>query len=123
MSAKKGYKLKEPTYELANEKKCFEKRKSSQGCDLKVYIHGKNITCGTFTIPPKKNLGRMSAHSADETYYVTSGTLRVKLPRIDEDIEVKKGEVFYMPGGMIHQPYNNGDVDCVVLWHCAPEWP
>ncbi|MFH0940167.1 MAG: cupin domain-containing protein, partial [Planctomycetota bacterium] len=93
------------------------------GCDLKVYVHGDQITCGTFTIPPGKRLGRISAHAADETYFVIKGTLKVNLPRSEETITVKQGEVFYMPGGMIHAPFNDGTDDCVVLWHCAPDWP
>ena len=101
----------------------LEARKSSQGCDLKVYVHGDKITCGTFTIPQGKRLGRISAHGADETYYVVNGTLKVDLPRRGETVTVKKGEVLYMPGGMIHAPFNDGQEECVVLWHCAPDWP
>ncbi|MGD0224026.1 MAG: cupin domain-containing protein [Terriglobia bacterium] len=116
-------KLKEKKWVLASETKVYESRKSSQGCDLKIYLCGDQITCGTFTIPPGKRLGRISAHRADETYFVISGALKVNLPRLDETVEVKKGEVFYMPGGMIHAPFNEGKEDCVVLWHCAPDWP
>ena len=115
--------LKEKGWILASEEKVYESRKSSQGCDLKIYIHGNQITCGTFTMPHGKHLGRISAHRADETYFVISGTLKINLPRLDETVEVKKGEVFYMPGGMIHAPFNDGNEDCVVLWHCAPDWP
>ena len=116
-------KLKEKKWILASADNAFESRRSSQGCDLKVYVHGEQMTCGTFTVPPGKKLGRISAHRADETYYVLSGTLKVHLPRPDETVQVKTGEVFYMPGGMIHAPYNDGPEDCQVLWHCAPDWP
>ena len=116
-------KLKEKEWVLASATQVLESRKSSQGCDLKVYLSGDQITCGTFTIPPGKRLGRISAHRADETYYVISGTLKVNLPRLNQIVEVKKGEVFYMPGGMIHAPFNEGEEECVVLWHCAPDWP
>ncbi len=120
---KKGYLLEEKSWLLGSDKKTFEARKSSQGCDLKVYVNGDQITCGTFTIPANKRLGRISAHAADETYYVMKGTLKVELPRLGETVTVKKGEVFYMPGGMIHAPFNDGQEDCEVLWHCAPDWP
>lgn len=116
-------KLKEKGWVLASEEKVYESRESSQGCDLKIYVCGDQITCGTFTIPSGKHLGRISAHKADETYFVISGTLKVNLPRREETVEVKKGEIFYMPGGMIHAPFNDGKEDCVVLWHCAPDWP
>lgn len=116
-------KLKEKHWVLASEDKVYQARKSSQGCDLKIYCHEDQITCGTFTIPPNMHLGRISAHRADETYYIIKGTLKVNLPRLDETVEVKQGELFYMPGGMIHAPFNDGQVDCVVLWHCAPDWP
>jgi mannose-6-phosphate isomerase-like protein (cupin superfamily) len=119
----KKYQLEEKTWILASDTSTFEDRLSSQGCDVKVYLVGDKITCGTFTIPPGKRLGRISAHPSDETYYVVSGTLQVELPRLEETITVKKGEVFYMPGGMIHAPYNAGKEDCVILWHCAPDWP
>lgn len=118
-----AFKLKERDWILASDSSTFENRTSSQGCDLKVYLVGDQITCGTFTIPPGKRLGRISAHKADETYYVISGTLKVNLPRLDKTIEVRKGEVFYMPGGMIHAPFNDTQDECVVLWHCAPDWP
>lgn len=120
---KKKYLLEEKSWITGSDSKVFESRKSSQGCDLKVYVHGDQITCGTFSIPPGKRLGRISAHSADETYYVIKGVLKVNLPRLEETITVKQGEVIYMPGGMIHAPYNDGPDDCEVLWHCAPDWP
>jgi mannose-6-phosphate isomerase-like protein (cupin superfamily) len=123
MSNEKEYRLKEKPWILASENDTFENRKSSQGCDLKVYIHGDQITCGTFTIPAGKRLGRISAHASDETYYVLEGTLKVELPRLAETVTVKTGEAFYMPGGMIHAPFNDGEEECVVLWHCAPDWP
>ena len=115
--------LEEKSWLLANDQDCFEKRQSSQGCDLKIYLCGDKITCGTFTIPPGKNLGRISAHASDETYYVVRGTMKVNLPRLDEIVTVKQGDVFYMPGGMIHAPFNDGEEDCEILWHCAPDWP
>ena len=120
---KKQYKLQEKTWILASGESTFEDRKSSQGCDIKVYVHGDQITCGTFTIPAGKRLGRISAHAADETYFVFDGTLKVELPREGEIVTVNKGEVFYMPGGMIHAPFNDGEEACEVLWHCAPDWP
>ena len=116
-------KLKEKEWLLASENQAFESRRSSQGCDLKIYLVGDQITCGSFTIPPGKRLGRLSAHRADETYYVVRGKLKVQLPRLEQTVEVKQGEVFYMPGGMIHAPFNDGPGECVVLWHCAPDWP
>ncbi len=118
-----GKKLDEKGWGLASSEKVFESRKSSQGCDLNIYLQRERITCGTFTIPPGKRLGRISAHSSDETYYVVRGNLKVHLPRLEETIEVKKGEVFYMPGGMIHAPFNDAQEEVEVLWHCAPEWP
>lgn len=115
--------LEEKKWILASESNPYESRESSQGCDVKIYIRGDRITCGTFAIPPGKRLGRISAHAGDETYYVIRGTLKVELPRLSETIEVKQGEVFYMPGGMIHAPFNDGKEMCKVLWHCAPDWP
>jgi mannose-6-phosphate isomerase-like protein (cupin superfamily) len=120
---KKQYKLQEKVWILASENNTFEDRKSSQGCDLKVYVNGNQLTCGTFNIPPGMRFGRISAHATDETYYVINGTLKVELPRDGEIITVNKGEVFYMPGGMIHAPFNDGDEECDVLWHCGPDWP
>ncbi len=119
----KKYKLLEKPWLLASEKKTFEDRKSSEGCDLKVYVHGDKITGGSFTIPPHKRLGRISAHPADETYYVVRGILKVELPRLKEVITVPTGEMFYLPGGMIHAPFNDSNDECFVIWHCAPDWP
>ncbi len=121
--SKKKYLLEEKSWLLGSDKKPFEARKSSQGCALSVHIHGDQITCGTFTIPTGKRLGRISAHAADETYYILEGELKVELPRLGETVTVKKGESFYMPGGMIHAPFNDGKEECKVLWHCAPDWP
>jgi mannose-6-phosphate isomerase-like protein (cupin superfamily) len=123
MKEMRAHLLKEKNWILGTDSKPFDKRKSSQGCDLKVLVHGEKITCGTFVIPPGKRLGRISAHSSDETYYVVRGILKVELPRLGETMIVKKGEIFYMPGGMIHAPFNDGEDDCEVLWHCAPDWP
>ena len=115
--------LKEKTWVLGSPERAYQRRKSSTGCEVDVYVRGEKITCGTFEIPPGKRLGRISAHAGDETYYVVKGTLQVELPRLAETVEVKEGEVFYMPGGMIHAPFNDGEESCVVLWNCAPQWP
>jgi mannose-6-phosphate isomerase-like protein (cupin superfamily) len=114
--------LKEKPYLLVSSKNALL-RKSSQGCDEKFFIHSDKISCGTFVIPPGKRLGRISAHGADEIYFVLRGTLKVNLPRLEETIEVKTGEVFYMPAGMIHAPYNDGKEETEIFWSCAPEWP
>ena len=120
---KRQRKLEEKSWKIGSDKKCFEARKSSTGCDLKLYVKGDKIVCGTFTIPPGERLGRISAHASDETYYVVRGTLKVELPRLGETVTIRKGELFYMPGGMIHAPFNDGAQECEVLWHCAPDWP
>lgn len=120
---KPEYKLKEKTWIIANENNVFEDRKSSQGHSIKVYIHGEKITGGTFVIPPKAKLGRISAHPSDETYYVLKGKMKVDLPRLGKVIDLDTGDLFYMPGGMIHAPFNDTDEECLILWHCAPDWP
>jgi len=115
--------LQEKPWVLASDDNPYLSTKSSQGCDVKIYVRGDKVACGNFVIPPGKRLGRISAHSGDETYYVVKGILKVELPRLEETVEVKTGQVFYMPGGMIHAPFNDGSDECEVLWHCAPEWP
>ncbi len=97
--------------------------KSSQGYPVALFMRGDKISCGTFTIPPGKRLGRISAHAGDEIYYVLRGTCHVELPRHGETFAVKAGDVFHMPGGMIHAPFNDGDEETEVFWACAPEWP
>lgn len=100
-----------------------EEKKSSQGCPLKILIQREKITCGTFAIPPGKRLGRISAHSGDEIYYVLKGTLWVELPRYEETVEIKENEGFYMAGGTIHAPHNiHGKEETLVFWVCTPEW-
>jgi uncharacterized RmlC-like cupin family protein len=54
---------------------------------------------------------------------VVRGTLKVLLPRLNETVTVKTGELFYMPGGMIHAPLNDDNEECFVIWHTAPDWP
>jgi mannose-6-phosphate isomerase-like protein (cupin superfamily) len=119
----KKTKLEEKSYILANKNQCFERRQSSQGCEVNVYVHGDKITCGNFIIPPGKHLGRISAHGSDEIYYVIRGVCKVELPRLNKRVTVKAGSVFYMPAGMIHAPYNDGKEETEVFWTCAPEWP
>jgi quercetin dioxygenase-like cupin family protein len=104
MATKPKYKLVEKPWLVTSEKKTFENRKSSEGCDLKVYVHGGQLTGGSFTIPPHKRLGRISAHPADETYYVVRGTLKVLLPRLNETV-------------------TDDNEECFVIWHTAPDWP
>jgi mannose-6-phosphate isomerase-like protein (cupin superfamily) len=100
-----------------------EARPSSQGCPLTFLVKKEKITCGTFTIPPGKRLGRISAHSGDEVYLVLKGTLWVELPRYEETVEVGENEGFYMAGGTIHAPHNlHGTEDTLVFWFCTPDW-
>ena len=119
----KKYKLLEKPWILANESKTFEDKITSQGVDLKVYFHSDELNGGSVTLPPHKRVGKISAHSADETYYVVRGELKVELPRLKETVTVKTGELFYMPGGMIHAPFNDSDEECFFIWHCGPGWP
>jgi len=119
----KKYKLIEKPWILANESKTFEDKITSQGVDLKVYFHSDELNGGSVTLPPHKSVGKISAHSADETDYVVRGELKVELPRLKETVTVKTGELFYMPGGMIHAPFNDSDEECFFIWHCGPGWP
>ncbi len=96
---------------------------SSQGCSVDIYAKSNKLTFGVTTIPAKKRLGRMAAHGGDEVYYVLQGCCKVTLPRFDKVVELNVGDVFYMPAGCIHAPFNEGDEDVVILWACAPEWP
>jgi len=99
------------------------KMKSSQGCPVGLFMQGDKITCGTFTIPPGKRLGRISAHSGDEIYYILRGTCKIKLPRYEKVVKAATGDLFYMPGGTIHAPFNDGKEETEIFWACAPEWP
>ena len=119
----KKYKLIEKPWMLTNENKTFENKITSQGVELKVYFHTDELNGGSVTLPPHKHVGKISAHPAAETYYVVSGVLKVELPRLKETITVRPGELFYMPGGMIHAPYNDSEEDCFFIWHCGPGWP
>ena len=119
----KEYRLLEKSWILTNESKTFENKITSQGVDLKVYFHSDELNGGSVTLPPHKRVGKISAHPADETYYVVRGELKVELPRLKETITVKTGELFYMPGGMIHAPFNDSDEECFFIWHCGSGWP
>ncbi|MCL5071928.1 MAG: cupin domain-containing protein [Actinobacteria bacterium] len=112
----------EKKYKLVSPEKAV-KRITSTGCLQKIYINGNKITCGTFIIPPNTRLGRISAHGSDETLYVLRGLCKIELPRLKEIIEVKKEELFYIPAGMIHAPFNDGVEEVEVFWSCAPDWP
>lgn len=97
--------------------------KSYNGYPMKVLVKRGKISCGTFSIPPGKRLGRISAHSGDEIYYVLKGTLWVDLPRTEESVQIKEEEGFYMPGGTIHAPHNvPGKKKTLVFWVCTPDW-
>ncbi len=119
----KKYKLLEKPWILTSESKTFENKITSQGVDLKVYFHSDELNGGSVTLPPHKRVGKISAHPSAETYYVVRGELKVELPRLKETITVKTGELFYMPGGMIHAPFNDSDEECFFIWHCGPDWP
>lgn len=112
----------EKTYQIASPSTSI-KRCSSQGCPEQIFLKGDQITCGTFTIPPGKRLGRISAHGSDEIYLILRGTCKVNLPRHEEMLVVKTGEVLYLPAGMIHAPYNDGEEETEVFWACSPTWP
>ncbi len=100
-----------------------ETRRSSQGWPVTLLLKKDKITCGSFSIPPGERLGRISAHSGDEVYYVLKGTLWVDLPRVEETVEVRQNEGYYMAGGTIHAPHNiPGTEEVLVLWFCTPDW-
>lgn len=114
--------FKEKSYQLVSSSTAIS-RPTSQGCPLKIFVRGDSITCGTFTVPPGKRLGRMSAHGSDEIYHILKGTLKVHLPRLDDTVTVRAGDVLYMPAGMIHAPYNDAEEAAEVFWACSPTWP
>jgi mannose-6-phosphate isomerase-like protein (cupin superfamily) len=119
----KKYKLLEKSWILSNEKKTFENKLTSTGVDMKAYFHTDDMTAGSVTLPPGKYVGKMSAHQDAEMYYIIRGELKVELPRLKETVLVKAGEMFYMPGGMIHAPFNDSKEECFFIWICGPNWP
>jgi len=97
---------------------------SSQGCPLEIFISNDKLTFGLTKIPPKKRLGRMAAHSGDEIYYILSGECIVENPRHNTETLLKKGDIYYIPGGQIHAPRNDSENETVeILWFCTPSWP
>jgi len=122
-SVKKEYKLVEKPWILSNENNTFENMITSQGVDMKVYFHTDDLNGGSVTLPPHKRVGKISAHPSAETYYIVRGVLKVELPRLKETVTLKPGDLFYMPGGMIHAPYNDSEEECFFIWQCGPGWP
>ncbi len=119
----KKYKLVEKPWILSNEEKTFENKITHTGVDLKVYFHADDLNAGSVALPPGKRVGNISAHPSAEMYYIVRGELKVELPRLKEIVTVKAGEMFYMPGGMIHAPFNDSQEECFFIWICGPNWP
>ena len=55
---------------------------------------------------------------AEEIYYITHGTGRVKLGQVER--EVRPGDAIVIPPGQAHKLWNTGDEQLCLLCCCAP---
>lgn len=99
------------------------RHKSSQGCDVDIYIQNDLMTVGITKIPPKMRLGRIAAHSGDEVYYILRGKCIVELPRHEQEVYLSEGDIFHIPAGQIHAPRNDFNEEVDIFWVCSPSWP
>lgn len=79
----------------------------------------ENLTAGLFVVPPHGHSLPDVHDTLEETYYFVSGQGRVILG--EREHPVRAGTVAYIPCGVPHQVFNDGDDDLCLFFAFAPQ--
>jgi mannose-6-phosphate isomerase-like protein (cupin superfamily) len=80
----------------------------------------RNQSLAEATLPPGGETAEHYHPQAEEIYYFTSGSGRMRLA--DDEAEVKAGDCVVIPPGTPHKLFNRGPGDLVLLCCCAPAY-
>jgi mannose-6-phosphate isomerase-like protein (cupin superfamily) len=99
------------------EDKVFELRElvarlEKEGGYFLDFLKIRNLEAGIIVLHPGEK-DTQEPHSADELYYVVQGSGMMELGRTKTS--VAKGSIVFVPAGMRHRFYGNGE-DLVVLY-------
>ncbi len=72
------------------------------------------------TLPPGTASVRHYHPTAEESYYILSGTGRVELN--GENQNIQPGDAVAIPANTVHQIFNISDMDLIFLAVCVPAW-
>ncbi len=79
----------------------------------------RQITIGTFTIPPGGK-SRLDAHAGvEEAYYITQGRGHVVIDGVKYNVNT--GAVVHIGAGRKHQSFNTGNEDLKFIWFFPKE--
>jgi mannose-6-phosphate isomerase-like protein (cupin superfamily) len=87
---------------------------------VKIYFQSDKLMMAQFELLPGQSLNVDIHPEGDEGYYVAQGTATVVLPETGEVHEIRQGESYYIPAGVRHQAFNQGDERLLVIAAIAP---
>lgn len=98
-----------------------------EGCEHPVLVgilaSTPQLTVGKIVLQPGQH-GDAQAHGGDESLYVLEGGLHVRLPDQAGQrlFELKPGDGFYIPEGVVHQYYNISERPVELVFGVAPRY-
>jgi mannose-6-phosphate isomerase-like protein (cupin superfamily) len=78
----------------------------------------EHISAGSFWLAPGHQTVADVHPDAEEIYYVVSGEGRLVMD--GEEFRVSKGMTVYIPAGVVHQSFNDGDEELVYFYAFCP---
>ena len=80
----------------------------------------ESMSLAEATVYPGRSTEAHYHEESDEVYYFLSGTGRMRLG--EEETDVGPGDTVYIPPGTVHQTWNTGTEDLVILCICVPPY-
>lgn len=82
-----------------------------------------NLTVGQVELRPGQN-SEPQSHQGEESLYLLDGTLNIRVPENGGQrwFELKPGDGFYLPHGVVHQYYNMTDQPVRFIFGVAPNY-
>lgn len=84
----------------------------------KEHCDAQHISAGLFWLAPGRQTDDDVHPDAEEIYYVVSGTGRLVMD--GEEFRVSKGNTVFIPAGVNHQSFNDGEEDLCYFYAFSP---
>ena len=80
----------------------------------------KSVAAGHLVLPPGASQASAEAHpNTEEIYYCARG--RGKLLLDEEEYSLEEGTAAYVAPGVLHQVFNTGDEELLMVWFESPQ--
>lgn len=79
----------------------------------------KQFTAGLFWVKPRCH-AHPDTHDMEEVFYIIQGKGTFLMD--EEPLPIEAGDVVFVPGGVKHQLYNDGDETFILFWAIGAKW-